>query len=245
MRLKAQIFLFVTLSLFCLSLYTTTPTVAFVPDSYQNKVGEEYIWDVKVSGTGYFLYGNVNATDQLKMVITTINQTLIYSYYWDCVWARFYRKTATDSDWVPWTTTEKLVGAYHESIGILPVNLILFVVPHNETAIIGFLHLLSTVVSGSYDWMSGDFGYDGYGSYWSSDITNPGAMKVEMHFSENSTINILKVYNSTGSKWILLFHMEIYIPPIPAFSILSVSFILLVCLVVYVLQLKRKPEIMF
>ena len=98
-------------------------------------------------------------------------------------------------------------------------------------------------MAGSYTWDSGPNGYDGKCSMWSGDISIPGSLKLDAQFNSNGITKYLKISNSTGTNWELIFHMELVsTAKISGFLILPTFLILTIFLAIYALRSKRKIE---
>jgi len=248
MNLKTKIFIFMVLSLFSVSLVTLPAATAFTSDSFSQKVGDEYIWELKVSQPGSLL-SSYKMGDQLKAIIIAANKTILTTdgaNLWDTLWGRVYNNSITNRTWQLLMHT-KALSIYNSTLGWASMTPELFI-PHNQTAVNKTLYgkfyvLLVSKGDFHYTWTSGPNGYDGTMTAWNGSATgDKDQPKFELQFNANGLLQSWKEYRGTGSGWTLVSDQELLGGGmIPGFLAFPLLLILSIFVALQLLRAKKKP----
>jgi hypothetical protein len=244
METKTKVFFFLVLSLFSLSLFSTTPAIAFAPHSFSQKAGNAFIWEIKqLKDVGEFIWENPQLGDRFKLVITAATSTPIGPYLVDTLLGKFYNNSAANRTWTL-STGETLIGLYHSSLGWETNPDLTLIAPHNATAVEDYFKKLDEDERSS-TWTPGPNGYDGIGTVWDYDVTVLNSTKREYQYNRQGVAQIMKIYNATGTSWdqVLLAELiEVEGEGVPGFLVTSAIFTLGLCVALYALRLKRLPN---
>jgi len=259
MNLKTKIFVLVALSLFSVSLVSFPLAIAFSSDSYSQKVNDEFVWELKVVKKDSMFYSSLaKVGDQMKMVVTKTNSTLVFDLRWmktildDTVYVNVYNNTAANRTWTL-LAKEVLIGAYNSTMGLNIAGFYIVAVagagfiPHNETAVNSTLYGMMMAMMGmaNYTWTSGPNKFDGLMEAWAGPkLPLLNNMKLEIKFNANGVVEYIKQYNGTGSAWDLISHSELVGGVIPGFLAVPLLLILSIFVAFQLLRTKKKPVAM-
>ncbi len=231
MKIKRK-FIFSIVCFLLITFMIGTIGAAFSGDSFDQRAGDEYIWEVTFA-KGYTLqaFHLQNVGDQLSIVINIVNTTLLNSILYDTLYGTLSNNTRDNRTWTPFSQ-KILLAAYNSSYGY-KTDITPFIIPHNETAV---NQTLSNTTYEHYSWTSGPHGYDGmviqYNGSASGDI---GKEKIEMSFHSAGILNSLRIYNGTGGNWDLIFELKLLVVPplIPSFQLFLIIPILGILVIIY------------
>jgi len=240
MNLKIKIFLYLMLILCSLSLISIFNNFAYSPDSFSQKVGDEFIWQVYEEKPGVVV-GMPDIGGQLKLRISIINRTVLSSKLYDTVYGLIYMNSKEDQTWVLITPTNWLEGAYNSTYGI-PPNVYYaggWVIPHNESAVRQSSLTFWSIFFSTVKWNSGSNGYDGTLSAWKC-LATGGTEKLEIKYNENGVVQYIKKYSDTGNGWELTFDLELLgISSINVFLMIPI-----ICTLAIIIAIVAIPAIM-
>ena len=241
MNFKKQLVLVMLVSLISCSMVASLPVIAFASDSFAQKTGDEYIWEVTTYVEGASVVGPLKGLgNQLKAVIVKANTTYIGpGHWWDCLWVAFYTNTLANPEWTLLSPT-RLFFRYNNSLGYFQDFDPLFI-PRNETAVFQFYN--KSYGPPHINWTSGPHGYDGTLEIYEGNGTgSPDESRTRYQFNSAGVAINLELYNGTGSGWDFMFRMELQENPIPGFLFNAViaSFSSLVAIYAVARQIRRK-----
>jgi len=224
-------------------------TTAFASDSFSQKVGDQYIWELKVAPPGSDL--NIwKVGDQLKIVISAANKTMIGPVLWDILWGTMYNNSAANRTWQLLQPTD-IICYYNNTkgwyLGDMYAYMFMFI-PHNQTTVNStlfweFAYILGLMGDFHYTWTSGPHGYDGTMTAWNGSATGDlGQPKYEIQFNVNGVLQYSKSYNGTGSGWTLIADWELLSGSgIPGFIAIPLLLVLSIFVAFQLLRAKKKP----
>ncbi len=245
METKTKVCFFLVLSLFSLSLFSTTPTIAFASDSFSQKTGNWFVWEVKqLKDFGDFLWENPQLGDYFRLVITSATTTTIGPYVIDLLIGVIYNNSAANRTWTN-STGEGLYGMYSRYLGWDTNPDLMAIVPHNVTAIEALFTQVNSAGHYIATWTPGPHGYDGIATLQEGYEAEPNSTKMEYHYNTQGVAQIIKRYNATGIIWdqVLLAELiESNVGGVPGFLVTSAIFTLGLCVALYALRFKRLPN---
>lgn len=241
MKFNTKFYLLVLVGLISVSLVSSMPVIAFASDSFAQKTGEEYIWEVTTYVQGASVHESLEKVgNQLKIVIVETNTTYIGPcHYWDCLWIEFYNSTPSNTVWTLLFALD-FWFYYNNSLGF-EMKVEPFFIPRNETAVNASLAAYGYAHN---EWTSGPHGYDGsYIGYDGNATGDLGAEKMAFDFISPGIMKYLEMYNGTGSGWDLVFRMEYQGGGIPGFLMNAVILALSFSVAIYALIHLKKWDL--
>ncbi len=242
MNFKKQLALVMLVGLVSCSMMASISVMGFASDSFAQKTGDEYIWEVTTYVEGAAVDESLKGVGiQWKAVIVEANTTYIGPcHWWDCLWIAFYNNSPSNPEWTLRFPTD-LRFNYNNSLGY-NLGLEPVFIPRNETAVVQAFnddYSSSTVV-----WTSGPHGYDGiFNLYDGNGTGDPGESREKYEFNSAGVAIYIEFYNGTGSGWDLTFQMDLQEKsPISGFLLNAIFVTLSFFIAIYAVDRLMKRE---
>ncbi|MHA1277891.1 MAG: hypothetical protein ACTSQ8_11930 [Candidatus Helarchaeota archaeon] len=240
MKLKIKLFILLFCGLLSFSFISMISVAAYTSDSFSQTTGSTFTWEVTYKAENWTFPGAflLEYGDRLKITITTANTTNIGGVIYDTLYGDIYLNTAANRTWVVYEKNTFLTG-YNGSEGIEGSSFILFIIPHNASAI-NLAFMAMAIVN--YLWTPGPNGYDGRISMWEgSGSGDVGKIRQDVVFNKDGLMSQIQEFNGTGTGWGLGLQIDLLSERgIPSFDIFYTGFIITAIIGLLILNRSHK-----
>ena len=219
----------IVLIIYLINLSLSSPVFAFTGDSFSQKVGDGFIWEVKIADAVVVSQEIASVGDRLKIEITVAesNREDCCGHIGDVLYGNMYNNSLTDRTWTAFQI-DYFLAVYNRSTGYYG-NSGQFYIPHNETVVNSTMYdtFTSEWSYQTYNWTSGSHEYNGLAYGFNGSVTGDiNESKKELAYNVDGVLQYYKIYNGTGSDWDLIYHIELIDSystwdPIPLIIIIS------------------------
>ncbi len=258
MKAKIRFLSQIILCCYLVILVSGNFSIAFSSDSFFQKVGDGFIWEVKNADVVVVGPEVANLGDRLKVEITVAESSCpdCCGHFGDVLYGNMYNNSLADRIWTLFET-DNFFAVYNKSTGYFGSSGQFFI-PHNETVVNSTMYITFTSDwhYQTYEWIGGSHGYDGLAYGFNGSVTGDvNESKKEYGYNVDGVLQYYKEYNGTGSDWDLIYHIELIDSysawdPIPL--IIIISSVTICCIGLYLFwdykkkskkikQIHRKP----